>query len=255
MANWNEPRIDYKPSDQVVPSIFNVLGENERYLQEVKITTEQVQSALVSSIESSIRVNLTENETIKAAFGKIRKYFADLKSLAFAGAVQTADISNGAVTDEKIKSVAASKVTGLARVATTGDYNDLINKPSAGGYKKVVCSIERNYPNFERGLYIAFMRLDNRGGFTSIASFGIISTGSTDNGVYGAASYAYSGDFGPCMLIVNSDERGVSFSIHASEDNSKFPDGHIYPDESVQLVLYKIADLPEVKADFEDNTI
>lgn len=130
MANWKEPRIDYKPTDQVVPSIFNVLGENERYLQEVKITTEQVQNALVSSIESSIRENLTGNESIKAAFGKIRKYFADLKSLAFASIVQTSDISNGAVTNEKIQSVDASKVTGLAKVATSGDDNDLKNTPS-----------------------------------------------------------------------------------------------------------------------------
>ena len=255
MANWKEPKIDYKPTDQVVPSIFNVLGENERYLQEVKITTEQVQNAVIASVENSIRQNLTDNETVKAAFGKIRKYFADLTNLAFAGIVHTSDISNEAVTNEKIQSVAASKVTGLANVATSGDYNDLINKPSSGGYKKVVCMLDKNYPNFERGIYMAFMRLSNRGGFSSLTYFGVISTGSTDNGGYAAASYSYSGDFGPCMLVVQSDERGVCFRLQGTEKYNEYPSESIYAEESCQLVLYKIVDFPEVTAEFEDYTI
>ena len=37
MANWKEPKNDYKKEDQVVPEIFNTLAENERYLQEKKI--------------------------------------------------------------------------------------------------------------------------------------------------------------------------------------------------------------------------
>lgn len=178
MANWKEPRIDYKATDQVVPSIFNILGENERYLQEVKITTEQVQNAVIASVENSIRQNLTDNETVKVAFGKIRKYFADLGALAFKTLVGNADlaelaISEGklglgavstdklkdlsvttskladvavtavkiaanAITNEKILSVAASKVTGLASVATSGDYNDLKNKPSVPSGVEVI---------------------------------------------------------------------------------------------------------------------
>lgn len=104
MATWKEPKNDYTPESQVVPEIFNTLAENERYLQEVKITTEQVQNATVSSTQSSTRENLSASETIKAAFGKIRKVFADLKSLAFSD------------------TVAASNVTGLAKVATSGSY-------------------------------------------------------------------------------------------------------------------------------------
>jgi len=34
MAEWNEPKTDYKASDQVTPSCFNVLGEDAKYLKE-----------------------------------------------------------------------------------------------------------------------------------------------------------------------------------------------------------------------------
>lgn len=44
--------------------------------------------------------------------------------------VTNAKIANAAVNDVKISGVSASKVTGLARVATSGSYNDLTNKPT-----------------------------------------------------------------------------------------------------------------------------
>ena len=166
MANWKEPKNDYKKEDQVVPEIFNTLAENERYLQEKKITTEQVQDAEVNSTQSATRENVGDKETVKGFFGKVRKWFADLRALAFKGTVGTADIDSSAVTsakiasnavtsakiasnavttakinakavtDEKINSVSASKVTGLHKVATSGSYNDLTDKPtipSGGG--------------------------------------------------------------------------------------------------------------------------
>lgn len=59
-------------------------------------------------------------------------------------AVTNAKIADGAVTNAKISGVAASKVSGLATVAKTGSYNDLLNKPtyapmpqSANGVGKV----------------------------------------------------------------------------------------------------------------------
>lgn len=45
-------------------------------------------------------------------------------------AVTNAKIANAAVNDAKISGVSASKVTGLATVATSGSYNDLTNKPT-----------------------------------------------------------------------------------------------------------------------------
>ena len=153
MAKWNEPKNNYSAENQVTPEIFNTLAENERYLQETKITSEQVQDAEVNSTQSASRENLGDKETVKGFFGKIRKWFADLRALAFKGtvgtndidntsvtaakiasnAVETAKIKDSAVTDAKIDSVSASKVTGLHKVATSGSYNDLTDKPSISG--------------------------------------------------------------------------------------------------------------------------
>lgn len=143
MATWKQPKNDYKKEDQVVPEIFNTLAENERYLQETKITTGQVQDAEVNSTQATTRENLGDKETVKGFFGKVRKWFADLKALAFKGTVGTNDIDNSAVTsakikdaavtDAKINSVSASKITGLHKVATSGSYNDLTDKPNISG--------------------------------------------------------------------------------------------------------------------------
>ncbi len=197
MANWKEPKNDYKPEDQVVPEIFNTLAENERYLQEKKITTEQVQDATINSTQSASRENLGDKETVKGFFGKIRKWFADLRALAFKGtvgtndidnlavtsakigtgavtstklgssavttakiasnAVETAKIKDAAVTDAKINSVSASKVTGLHKVATSGSYNDLTDKPSISGggdAPKVVFQGNANHYDYDLGFNI-----------------------------------------------------------------------------------------------------
>jgi len=160
MATWTAPKTNHTPEEQVTSDLFNKIEGNIEYLNDTKITTGQVQNASVSSTQATTRTNISATETIKSAFGKIRKWFADLKALAFkdtvgtsdiddaavttakigatavtsaklaSSAVTTAKISAGAVTDAKITSVAASKVTGLATVATTGSYSDLKDIPS-----------------------------------------------------------------------------------------------------------------------------
>lgn len=183
MANWKEPKNDYKAESQVTPDIFNTLGENERYLQEKKITIEQVQDASVNSTQSTSRENLEDKETVKGFFGKIRKWISDLRTLAFKSIVGTNDIensainaskiatnavetskikdssvtnskiANNAVTDAKISSVTASNVTGLHRVATSGSYNDLKDKPtiSGGDNPKVVFEGNASYYTYNLG--------------------------------------------------------------------------------------------------------
>lgn len=177
MADWKEPKSDYISTSQVVPEIFNNLAENEKYLQENKITTEQVQEAVINSTQSATRESIGDKESVKGFFGKVRKWLADLKALAFKGTVGTNDIDNsavnaskidtnavttskiannavetskikdGAVTDAKINSVSSIKVTGLHKVATSGSYNDLKDKPnvSGGDNPKVVFEGNANY--------------------------------------------------------------------------------------------------------------
>ena len=124
---WQEPRSDYVGGDEVTPGIFNCLGENEKYLKDeqdiikqVKITTDQVQDAVVNITQAEERVNLATTEKVKTTFGKIKKWFSDLRALAFKDKVEDDDIIN----------VNASKVDGLHSVATSGNYTELNNKPA-----------------------------------------------------------------------------------------------------------------------------
>ena len=123
MAVWNEPKSNYVAGDEVLPEIFNELAENEKYLKEqsdLKITSDQVKDADINNTIFSTRTNLTANEKLHNGFAKIRRWFSDLKALAFKDTVGNNDITD----------VSADKVTGLSNVGKTGSYNDLSNKPS-----------------------------------------------------------------------------------------------------------------------------
>ena len=145
MASWKEPETNHTAGDQVTPEIFNTLAENEVYLNETKITTNQVQEATVMSETSATRENLTEQDTVMGAFGKIRKWFADLRALAFKDTVATADINNSAVTSDKIASSAVTSTKlGTSSVITSrhnienqciGGYNREIGKSCCNGGK------------------------------------------------------------------------------------------------------------------------
>ena len=58
---WKEPKSNYTAESQVKPEIFNTLAENEKYLNETKITIEQVQNAEVNSTQSATRENVGED--------------------------------------------------------------------------------------------------------------------------------------------------------------------------------------------------
>lgn len=54
--------------------------------------------------EASTRVNLNgSNETMPTILGKVKKWFTDLKALAFKDTVNTSDIANDAITADKVK--------------------------------------------------------------------------------------------------------------------------------------------------------
>lgn len=122
---WSEPKSNYVASDEVTPHIFNELAENEKYLKQVqdtKITIDEVLNATITNTIYSTRTNLTANEKLYNGFAKIRRWFSDLKALAFKDTVGDSDIT----------SVAADKVTGLHSVATSGNYTHLNNRPALG---------------------------------------------------------------------------------------------------------------------------
>ncbi len=123
MATWTEPKNNYESGNQVTPDIFNTLAENERYLHEVKITIGQVQDAVVAFTSSASRVNLSASDTLKTAFGKLHKWLADFRALAFKDTVGTSDIDNAAITSGKIASNAVTSgklATGAVTEAKIG---------------------------------------------------------------------------------------------------------------------------------------
>src|SRR5574344_483719 len=128
---WNEPRSNYVATDEVTPSIFNELAENEKYLkqtQDTKITSAEVQNATIASVVYGSRTNLVANETVKVGFGKVRKWFSDMKALAFKDVITESDISgtisggkiNGAVAlATKATQLETSRSIGLSGVTAT----------------------------------------------------------------------------------------------------------------------------------------
>ena len=124
MATWKDPKTTYTAESQVVPSIFNTLGENEIYLNEKKIETQDVQDGAITSTEATSRENITSGEKLKAIVGKIRKWFADLGVCAFLDAVDSDQIKSAAVTMGKIQSNAVSSgklATGAVTTAKLAD--------------------------------------------------------------------------------------------------------------------------------------
>ena len=96
------------------------LEDRATTLETNKIETGDVQNANVDITQATTRTNLGTRESIKSLFGKIKKWFAELKALAFKDKVTETDISGTISTD---------KISGLHSVATSGSYADLNNKP------------------------------------------------------------------------------------------------------------------------------
>lgn len=65
---WSEPKSDYKASDQVVPSIFNELANNEKHLKEINC------EVLIRTTSSSGTI---ETRTNKLIFVDNKPYIAD----------------------------------------------------------------------------------------------------------------------------------------------------------------------------------
>lgn len=312
MASWKEPETNHTAGDQVTPEIFNTLAENEVYLNETKITTNQVQEATVMSETSATRENLTEQDTVMGAFGKIRKWFADLRALAFKDTVVTADINNSAVTsdkiassavtstklgtssvitskinalavtteklanlavtaaklaasavttdkiansavtDAKISSVSASKVTGLAEVATSGDYNDLINKPTISSgitLTRTTIRLNQQYNIPATGVYLCFVSYLNAASMKGVACLGTMSNAtSIDNGTCsGISSIYYDGGYKNIQLrCINVSSTAFIYRLYISTNATAAPTQLFDGDGTMTVIMYKISGLSAI---------
>lgn len=312
MASWKEPETNHTAGDQVTPEIFNTLAENEVYLNETKITTNQVQEATVMSETSATRENLTEQDTVMGAFGKIRKWFADLRALAFKDTVATADINNSAVTsdkiassavtstklgtssvitskinalavtteklanlavtaaklaanavttdkiansavtDAKISSVSASKVTGLADVATSGDYNDLINKPTISSgitLTRTTIRLNQQYNIPATGVYLCFVSYLNAASMKGVACLGTMSNAtSIDNGTCsGISSIYYDGGYKNIQLrCINVSSTSFIYRLYISTNATAAPTQLFDGDGTMTVIMYKISGLSAI---------
>lgn len=108
-----------------------------------KTETDTLLNAKVSDnptfAEATTRANIASGETFAVILGKIKKFFADLKTVAFTGSyndltntptIPAAQIqSDWTQADNTAVDYIKNKPT-LAAVATTGDYGDLSNKPT-----------------------------------------------------------------------------------------------------------------------------
>lgn len=93
---------------QITDKMITDLRNNGNYCGGVTITvdridiTEDISNAITTFTEAATRTNILTTEKASTIFGKIRKWFSDLKKLAFKDTITTADIDNRAITKEKL---------------------------------------------------------------------------------------------------------------------------------------------------------
>lgn len=99
------------------------------------ITTGQIASGMIA------------NDAVTSA--KLAAGAVDATALA-SGAVTSAKIADGTITNTDISAsaaIAASKISGLSTVATTGSYDDLADKPSIPTVNNATLTIQKNGTN------------------------------------------------------------------------------------------------------------
>ncbi len=97
-------------------------------------STARMNSSLntVTFTEAGTRENIGTGESHATLFGKIKKFFADLSSVAFSGSYN--DLANKPDIPSKVSELSNDSgyavASSLATVATSGSYNDLTGKPT-----------------------------------------------------------------------------------------------------------------------------
>lgn len=105
----------------------------------------------VTFTEASSRSNIDSGDNLKTIFGKIKKFFSDLKTVAFTGAYSdlsgTPTIPAAQVNTDWNASSGIAQILhkpSLATVATSGSYNDLSNKPTIPTVNNGTLTIQKN---------------------------------------------------------------------------------------------------------------
>ena len=118
-SDWSQSdttAVDFIKNKPTIPSALSDLSDDSTH-RVVTDTEKSTWSGKVSDnptfTEASTRANIASGESFATILGKIKKFFTDLKTVAFTGSYS--DLSN---------------TPNLANVATSGDYTDLSNKPT-----------------------------------------------------------------------------------------------------------------------------
>jgi len=130
-----------------------------------------VGSSQITFAEASTRTNIASRETVSTLFGKIKKWFTDLKTVAFTGSYN--DLSN----KPSLATVATSgnyndlsSKPALKTVATSGSYNDLSNKPTIPPAVSVKGNAESTYRTGQVNLTPANIGAANNWGYAASIS-------------------------------------------------------------------------------------
>lgn len=106
--------------------------------------------------EASTRANLASGDTLATIIGKIKKFFSDLKAVAFSGSyndlTDKPTIPAAQVNSDWNASSGVAQILNkpsLATVATSGSYNDLSNKPTIPTVNNGTLTIQKNGTNVQ----------------------------------------------------------------------------------------------------------
>ena len=142
MANWVEPKSNYVATDQVTPSIFNTLAENEKFLYEIRCPMEvQDSDGNVTKINSLVFVETTTNGVYKAKYKKSDGTLVEIpieasqsvklktsRSIGINGLdAESASFNGTSAVKIKVTGVPAELLYGTAEINITGNAASATN--------------------------------------------------------------------------------------------------------------------------------